>query len=151
MALQLVERCCHAGSLDDEAPLYQLLHNCSAALGADVSAAATARQPAAAAGSAAADAITADAERAQAAPAAVSSAHHSRAAGGQQLGVALAQQHTASQQIRGDSALQQRPQLQPELPQLEWESKWVKVVALALEVRQHELRQVSRVFLHYRS
>ena len=138
VALQLVERCCNAGSLDDEAPLYQLLHNCSAALGADVSAVASAWEPAATAGSAAADAVTACAERAQAALAAVSFADDSRAAGGQQPGAASAQQRPAAQQPAGDLAPQQQPGLRPEPPQLEWESRWAKLVARALDVRQHE-------------
>ena len=142
MALLLVEGCCHAGSLDDEAPLYQLLHNCSAALGADVSAVASAQRPAAAAGVTAANDVAASAERARAAPAADQSADPSQAAGGQQRGEAPAEQQPSGQQRAGDSVPRQQPDLRPELPQLEWESHWAKLVARALEVRQHEHIQI---------
>jgi hypothetical protein len=110
-ALRLAETACTGGSLHDEAPLHQLLHVCSAALCADVLAAASAREPAAAAGIAATDAITAGAAHAGAAPAAVK----------------------PDRQI---SPPQQQPELLALPPQQEWESHWGNPVTLALEVRE---------------
>jgi hypothetical protein len=143
-ALQLAEACCKAGPLDDEAPLLRLLHNCIAALHADVSAAASARGPAAAAGVATADGLAAGAARAQAGPAAAKSAIHSQGAASAQQQPASAGrvQHADGAQLGTQLSAQQL--MSKNLPhqlhrglaeQLEWESTWTFPVVSALQAR----------------
>ena len=151
-ALQLAATCRDAGRLEDEAPLLRLLHDCTTALHADVSAAASAQQPAAAAGGDAADGVAAGV-RAQAGPTAAKSAGHSQAAGGRS-GAELAQQQPASagcvapaDNVKLSAQLSAQQRVRDNLPQLlrqrlaeglEWESSWAFPVVSALRVRQSE-------------
>ena len=156
-ALQLAATCCDAGRLEDEAPLLRLLHDCTTALRADVSAAASAREPAAAAGVAAADGVAAGAARAQAGPTAAKSAGPSQAAGGRPGAGSAQQQPASASRVGHANGVQPSAQLSAQqrvcdnMPQLlrqrlaeglEWESSWAFPVASGLRVRHSEVVQV---------
>ena len=139
-ALELAVTCCGAGKLGDEATLLEVLHNCSTALRADVSATAAGLVPAAASHAAAAPATAAGAAaRAESASAAVRPGRHASAAGGQRS----AQQPPASatangpavgrQQWVADPAERRSRQLSDQPPP-EWSSDWGPSVTTGLQV-----------------
>lgn len=138
-ALLLAAECCTANELDDEAPLLQLLHRCSAALSADVAAAALSNRPAVAVGATAADAAGTKTAAAESA-----SAPRKHAAGKQ--GSATAAQHIASGTSRTQHADGWQPSRQQQSAaektaveisgqQSEYDNpQWALVVTRALEV-----------------
>ena len=140
---QLAESCCDAGQLKDAAPLVQLLDYCSAALAADVAAAAP--KPVTADSAAAADAIARGAAHAQAASAASS---RSRGAGAapQQRGGTSAQQRKAlpgaSRRAAATAEADGQQTQPPKHPSCEdqlgpeWQSAWAAPVMTALLVRE---------------
>ena len=124
-AAQLAESCYLSGKTDDEAPLMQLLHHCSAALSADISAAPVPVMPAAAHAGAGADAGTA------AAPT-TTGVSPCTDAGGRQPSAALAQARTAEQP--GADQLHHAPEQHNGATLLGWDSKWACPVVTALKV-----------------
>jgi hypothetical protein len=138
-AVQLACTCRHIGELDVEAPLIQLLHYCSTALLADVAAAPL--EPAAVASVAAAS-------NAAAAPA-LADPGCCAAAAGEQPGMTSAamsggtdgaqrerQQPVGHISCAADSK-QQLPPPTSGQSQLEWQSVWAPLVAMALDVRSN--------------
>lgn len=147
---QLAESCCDAGQLKDAAPLVQLLDYCSAALAADVAAAAP--KPVAADAAAAADAVARGAAHAQAAHAASSRSRGAGAAAQQQCGTSSQQREASAGASRHAAARAEADwqQTQPSNPQpcaqqveSAWESAWAASVATALLVRQKHQELVT--------
>ena len=149
-ALKLAENCCSAGKPEDEALLCQLLHSCSTALHADVSAAESTPRPTAATAAGAADASRTGA--ATAGSTAVCSGRHIAAACRQPALAALQQvpdvfgetgqangvQSNAQQSAQQPAAhkASQRPQPRADHMQPAWQSKWAPITACAMQVRQ---------------
>jgi hypothetical protein len=148
-ALKLAEHCCSAGKPEDEALLCQLLHSCSTALQADVSAADPTPRATAATAAGAADASRTGA--AAAGSTAVCYGRHT-AAECRQLALAALQQwpeffktgeadgvqsnaQRSAQQPAADKA-SQRPQPRSDHMQPAWHSKWAPITACAMQVRQ---------------
>lgn len=150
-AAELAEAACRAGKLVDEAPLLQLLQHCSAALGEDVLAPAAmtassaaeasvgskrATEPAAGSAPAPASAeMTLDASAADSQPSAAPCQTPASADRPDEASAAnAAGQLRAAKPDDDVKPPQQRHSLQP-LPKLE--SRWVRSVAVALQVPQH--------------
>jgi hypothetical protein len=147
---QLAEACCSSGELADETDLVKLLHNCCAALHADITAAAETPPPAAT--HAAAAAVTSGGTSTGAGPAEEASREPCASSAVSQPSKAVTQRasdsagklgHTASVQPSkrlsaeqpGGTQQHQSPQPPSGATERAWQSAWVLSVTTAMHVR----------------